>query len=241
MFDELKLLAGDPIQVGNVCKVHPLKLREIKDIGEDVYNQNLFFITLNKEKLKDNEIFNQEILTQLSDYELFILLYVQDPYFQQSITHFFNLIFKEPQISLHQEGFFYLGDISEKRWITEDIFNQITQIIKKQNLLQEEEKQFRPANDKARELIEKRKKIMQKLQKQNKQDGLKLSDIVSIVSSYSPDINILNVWDLTVYQLYNAYIRLLVKDSFEREFAQYLQGADPQKLNLKHWASKINL
>ncbi len=63
-------------------------------------------------------------------------------------------------------------------------------------------------------------KILEKLRmaknnSNSKQDKkLELPNIISSLSSHSKSINILNIWDLTVYQLYDQFKRIRLDDSY---------------------------
>ena len=72
------------------------------------------------------------------------------------------------------------------------------------------------ANAKALEYYKKALEIMNKLQmgraKKAKQvksdDNLELGNILSAVANKSQSLNIVNIWDLTVYQLWDCFFRL---------------------------------
>jgi hypothetical protein len=230
---ELKLLSGSAIEIDGVGFLHPLKLQEISQIGELKYNQFLSAITYKHEPIV---IENK----QLSPFEVLLVYCYHDQLYKDVFFNALKNIFKE-DIHLHEGGFFYLGRLSEKRIIDESKFDQMKAIIKKQNFIKdvELEQEYKPHSDKVAEYIEKMKKIKAKLQKQNAEEGLNLSDIISIISAYSPNINMFNVWDLTVYQLYTLYLRLMMKDNYESQFQLMLQGADIKSSDIKHWATKI--
>ncbi len=61
--------------------------------------------------------------------------------------------------------------------------------------------------------------------------------IVSAVSTKSNSINKLNVWDLTLHQLYDEFDRLQIIDGYNTSLAAMMQGAEIK--DLKHWASKV--
>ncbi|AJA41342.1 hypothetical protein AXJ14_gp023 [Geobacillus virus E3] len=235
MISEMDLLKGKPINLG-VCKVHPLTLNEIVDMTEEKYNQALSLITFNKSRLdiKDEE------LNQLTDYQILLAYCYHNPEIREIFFESAEIFLKEP-IHIHELGFFYLGDLKEERIIDENIFKQIQEVVKKQNFLSTEQTEFKPANEKAAELIEKIKKVKEKLAKQNRDNELNLSDIVSIVACYSDGINLFNVWDLTVYQLYIAYLRLIMWDDYHTKYILLPHVTDSNSLDLKHWATKINL
>jgi uncharacterized protein (UPF0305 family) len=230
---ELKILRGSPIDIG-IGKIHPLTLDEISQIGELKYNQSLSIITSNKKEF----FVDSENLTHFQS--IVVLCYHQQEFrelFLESVTAFF----KEP-VHFHEEGFFYLGDLVDERFIDEVKFNDIQLIIKKQNFLKDEvgKEEFKPHNDKAAELIEKMKQVKSKIKKENDDNGLSLSDIISIVCSYMPNVSIFSVWNLTVYQLYTLYLRLILKDNYESNFYLMPHVSDSKTLDLKHWATKLN-
>lgn len=230
---ELKVLKGDPIDIG-IGKVHPLKLSEITEIGGQKYNHILSLITY---KSPEDVVIDGHKLEPL---EIVTVYCFQDNNFKELLLYGLSKIFKE-SIHLHENGFFYLGEIEEQRILDNATFNQVVLIIKKQNFLKdaEEEKEYKPLNDKARELQEKLKEVKQKLKQQNNDEGLNISDIISIISAYMPSVSIFSVWDLTVYQMYVLYLRLLLRDNYESNLYLLPHMSDSKSLDLKHWATKI--
>jgi hypothetical protein len=233
---DLKLLRGLPIEVYRFGKIHPLKLDEISKIGELKYNQYLSSIIFNQETLKIEG-------KKLSKFETLMVCSLSDETFRNVIIHALHILFKE-EIHLHQGGFFYLGDINHQRIITPEIYEEIVRLVKQQNFIKdnkEEEEQFNPHDEKAAKLIEKLKHFRQKVKEKNAEEGLNLSDIISIVATYSGNLNMFNVWDLTVYQLYTIYIRLMMKENYETQIYLLPHSSDPNSSELKnHLASKIN-
>lgn len=230
---ELKLSRGKPIPVDSLGYLYPLTLDEISEIGEYKYNQYIFSTNLKKENFG---LENEEI----TQFELTFLYCRQDESFRKMFLDSFSCFFRE-RVYYHENGFFYLGIPEENMVIGLDKFDEILKIIKKQNFVNDKEKEeeFNPADERTKELIDKLKYFRQLVKEQNQEKGLNLNDITQIVAAHSPNINIFNVWDLTVYQLYTLYIRLMMKENFGLEYAKYVQGGDPKDLKLDHWASKI--
>lgn len=240
--NQLKLLKGDPINLG-LCNVYPLKLNEVTELGEEIYNQYLSILMTDNSLFDDYDLTKEEReeLEQLTPFNVIGITCERSLEFRNLFCKSLSFFTRE-EVSYHPSGCFFIGDFSENRIIDEDIFDLIKTIIKKQNYLQDQEKkEFKPANDKAKELIEKMKEVKGKLQKQNKEDGLGLSDIISIVSAYSQDINIMSIWNLTIYQLYELYLRLIMWDNYHSNFMLLPHVSDNNSLDLKHWATKINL
>lgn len=242
MISEMALLRGKPISVDGLFQVYPATLEEISEITEEMYNYYSHMILLDKGKLmKSLGISNSLELEKISGYELI------RSYAHKDID-FRRLYLEAISFFIHEKVFFdevsleiYVVKDSVNFILTEKHVNQIKQIVKKQNFLSDkEEKELNPANEKAAELIEKMKQVKAKLAKQKEDETLSLSDIIQIVACYSQDINILNVWDLTVYQLYVAYIRLIMWDDYHSKNI-LLPHVDSKNLDMKHWATKLNI
>jgi hypothetical protein len=248
----MTLLRGNPISLDNMCKVYPLKLEKVEEIGEDKYNQYLSVLMLDKSSLNiPSSIDERELeeINKLSSYDILLIHAYRDEYIRRTMEDALSVFLKETILYLrdseYPNGCFFIidfQDIGQRKEIKSDTFDLIKKALKKQNYLNDEEKKdFKPANDKAKELIEKMQKVKEKLKKNNNEDGLNLSDIISIVSAYSPDINILTVWDLTVYQLYESYIRLIMWDQYHNDHIHLPHMDENDRKSLKHWATKTKI
>nr|BDD47805.1 hypothetical protein 6 [Bacillaceae bacterium] len=244
MINRLLLLKGEPIPIEDLCTVHPLRLEEISVIGEETYNQYLSLLMIDKSALQVNHITDPDEIAELNKITGLdiLIMYGKNQDEMCSLTCKALSTFLKEDVSYSPLGYFFIGDFIEDRIITYPLFEQIKTILKKQNYLndKQEEKEFKPANDKASELIEKMKKVKEKMKNQNNEDGLALSDIVSIVSTYSSDINILTVWNLTIFQLYETYLRLIMWDEYHTNHFHLPHMDENARKDFKHWANKIN-
>lgn len=231
------LLSHCPIPVGNKIFVHPITIGEIRDVGESQYNRYLSILC------KDKEDFQFENDDDLSLLDLNYIYCLYSDEYRGIYLEALSFFLKE-QIHLHPDGFFYLGDLPEGRFITSSVYEELLQVLKKQNLVpdkKDKDRQFKPDNDKAKELIEKMKQIKEKIKKKDVGEELNLYDIVSIVSVHSANYGFFNVWDLTIYQLYTIFIRLMKKDDYDSKFSLMLQGAQIELSELKHWATRLDI
>lgn len=73
-------------------------------------------------------------------------------------------------------------------------------------------------------------------------EGLDLKDICSILCS-APDngINILNIGDLTIYQVYEQFERLNIKEKHDRLLPVWANGHLGDKEKLPEWIIKTKL
>lgn len=140
-------------------------------------------------------------------------------------------------------------DEEDMKLIHRENFDKIVEAVKLQNYLskpsKKNESESNPANDETRKLQEymeeMRKKVEAKKKKQQRQEDsdeeIDIADIISAVSSKSHSISTLNVWKLTLYQLYDKYARLELIDNYDFSIRAMMAGAE--KIDLKHWSSRL--
>ncbi|MGD6896087.1 hypothetical protein [Bacillus infantis] len=243
--NELKLLKGDPQELNNGLKIYPLTLGEIADLGEQKYNQYISTVAINKDVLgkviSSASLTKEEIeeINKSTCLDCILFLGMQDP---TILSTFFEAlsIFLKSDIDV-SEGILVIQNDQGSYILDAELFEEIKTVIFKQNFLKDSNvSSFKPANSKAQQLMEKLQKVKEKIQKQNKEEHLDLKDIISIVSAYSTDINIMTVWDLTVCQLFEAYTRLIIWDEYHTKYTLLPHTSDSSSLDLKHWATNIN-
>jgi ABC-type multidrug transport system ATPase subunit len=152
-------------------------------------------------------------------------------------------MFFKDKVSYSDEYYlFYLGDIHDGRIIYRDNYEEIKAIIRKQNFIQEKKKEeYNPANEQARQFIEKLKRL--KKERPKTKETVNLHSIISSIA-WKSHIGIHAVWDLTIYQLFDAYYRLDVVDNYDKTLAGIYAGTvDASKINMKelNWSKIIRL
>lgn len=256
---DLTLLTTDPIPIMDnadienprlICKIHPFTIRDIKDIGgELVFNSYLSALTINQDRLlqgeEDNTKNNQE--TDIPDFHLAHYICNADEDFRNTYLKAMSFVLKE-SVGICDLGF-YIGETHEYRIINHENYDEFVHIVKLQNCIEKvdnKSNQDNPANDKAKELLEKRKKLREKLNKIKNKDSdgegepLTLADLVSILCANGNNINIFNVWDLSFYAFNDQFNRMKMLDDYQVNVRSILAGADPKEIELKHWMSKID-
>lgn len=236
---KLKLLAGLPIKVSNIGKIKQYKLKEIIDYGYSKYNYNLGLIINVKDLVDDKEV----DLSKINDFELSLLIAYYNQSFKKDFINALSYFFNEP-VFFHKDGFYYLGNINERRFILDKNFEDIQDVIKHINCIKiEKEPSYNPANEYARKLIEQIKKNKEKMpKKRNVNSNVDLHSMISGLSWKSYSVNIINIWDLTIYQLYDAMSRMEVVDYYEGILRGLFAGTiDGKKINLTkiNWAKII--
>ena len=136
--------------------------------------------------------------------------------------------------------------------IHRDNFDKIVEVIKLQNYLTspkgKDSKEANPADEETKKLMEQMEKNRKKVEetkkkkaiaegRDNEDESVDIADIISAVTAKSNSINKFNVWDMTLYQVYDEYARLELIDNYDFSIRAMMAGAE--KVDLKHWSSKI--
>jgi hypothetical protein len=243
---KLKLWAGEPITVEGFGDIRPLKIREIIRFGYSNYLRCLNFITIELKDLINGDV-DDEDLKDVNILDILITLGGDDltKQLEESLS-----LFLDGEAIVDKENLLVLIK-KEKEILQVDRtnYNQITEIIKWQNYINQFEDKnldnFNPADEKARKLKERFEKLNKKREelkkKKNSEDDenqdIDFYDILTAVASKSYSINEFNILDLTIYQFYVKFKRLDIIDQYNISIKSLLAGAKDIKLN--HWSSKI--
>lgn len=223
----LKLLAGDPIDIPNAGRVYPLTLKEIKEIT--LVNYNYLLVVLCYKSDMNQSIFNNIITNCKLDFD-----------YQNLVLNALSCFFKDSVSILNNK--FYIGEVFQNRYLDNSNYDEFYNILKLQNCMQNTKEEYNPANEKARELIERIKKS--KAKNPPKKNNIDMASIISGIVWKSKTINIFNVWDLTIYQLYDALNRMDILDNFDNVMHGYFAGTiKKEDINFKNlsWIKKIDL
>lgn len=152
------------------------------------------------------------------------------------LNYFFveNVIFKEGIIIILKDG---IEDIDETNIeklqgvITKETLPQVLEIIQQICCIYSEEEKIENIKFKnkiARQMYEK----MQKAQREKKKKldlNLTIPNIISALSNKHPSLNYLNIWDLTVFQLFDAFSRVQVNSIFDIDSNRVSVWGDEKK------------
>ena len=122
--------------------------------------------------------------------------------------------------------------------INKEIYQKILEIIAEIICLKVNKQQETYANEKARKIAEKIQQAKQKRSSVQSKDSISLADIISAVASRKESLNLLNIWDLTIYQLYDHYNRLIAEDEFDIHAMNYAYWGGEFKC--KHWSKQLD-
>lgn len=169
-------------------------------------------------------------------------LLMDDPALQDTYVEIFDFFFVEQVI--FKEGLFIIlkqsiekdADIiaeNVRGVIHDKTFSQILDLLQQICCIHEKEtaiEDMKFKNNMARKLYEKMLKAQKKERENKKADiNMSLPNIISSVSNAHPSINLLNVWDLTVFQLLDSFNRLQVNSMYKIDCTRVSVWGDEKK------------
>jgi hypothetical protein len=232
---ELKLLAGMPIEIEGAGLFYSPTLREIISLGYSVYTKYISAILFDKSNIEGAES------ADISNFEFLFGLSIHNEDFRNTITDALSFFFrKETQLYADDTGaFFYLGDLSCR--VNESNFETIQDVVKKANHIKiTKEPEFRPANDKAREMIE--KILAARKNRPKPKEKMNLHSIISGLAWRNNGINLVNIFDLTIYQVYDGFFRTEKIDNYQFTLSGIYAGTvNGKEINYQniHWTRII--
>lgn len=237
--NQTRLLRGSKIDISDNISFYPPTLKDISEIGLEEWLEiiNLFFYDLNKIKfsLSDNKAFDD-----FTPFQIFMFMLSEDDeeiaktrekltialsFLTKTEWTFEKIIFHNGSVPLDEQDWFALRSL----------------VAMEYGIKEEERQEYNLANEKAKAFKEKRKKLEEEVRriKQKNKEEQNFNDYISAVAAKVPGLNILNVWELTMFQLIDQLNRLNLIDNYEFSLQALLAGADSKKIDVQHWTSKI--
>ena len=213
--------------------IHHPSLQEIGLIGEDVFFTGAQFLTLTKESLID---LSPEQAALINNFDIVIKL-VQDSsveakYNKACAESLLTLLFPDYKI-LFMPNMIAVSKEGENHIINEKNFDEFQMILRRLFCLDElggsQQKEYTPANNQARMLVEKIKKGREKLAKIKSQQngGQKVTILQRYISILAvgeqKDLNALSQY--SVYQLFDEFNRFSLKEQSDFYLEAKMAGA----------------
>ena len=233
-----KLLLNKPVTINNIGSLKALTLNEITDMGFDVYNKYLCMLCVNSEDI--HEMLNIPLVDENNvPYELiqpFDFIWENCKYneeFKSSIVTALEC-FLHDRVVVNEEALCF--DVGLEGLIHKDTYNFFIEIIKEMNCIQVKDK-YTPTTLAEQGYVNELKE--KKARYQNKKPESNINEVISAVCAKHPSINVLNVGELTIYQLFNQFQRLNAIDQYDININSMMHGAESKDITLTHWSEKI--
>jgi len=221
---KFNLLLGHAINIKSIGDIYPLKIKDICPIGLTKYYTYIALLTYHSD----------EIAEPIDVYNFFCGFELR-----QAFIEIASLFLRKPVTFDSLENSFVIEDISEDNLnnrINRDNFLVFVEVVRKQNGIERPPKLVYK-NDIAKQMAEKFKELRAKYNK--KDDETTLVDIISAICAKHESINLINVMDLTIYQIMDSFKRLNLIDNYTLTYEALLHGAKSDDIKLKHWSEKI--
>lgn len=209
---EADLLSGDDIPIKGICTLKPPRVRLLKpsaDIGYQKYAEYLGTLSMTQLELLDlygiKKAYDEAPEGQRHLFSVFNLMTASDAV-KDNCIEALQYFIAEPLTFDAAKGCFRAGETGE---INESNFDEVRECILQAACIGKPEEVKRPKfhNEAARKIWEAIQENKAK-QKKKAQESDTLYNIVSSVCACSPSYNFTNIWELTVYQLYNQFGKL---------------------------------
>lgn len=209
------LLSPEPVHIKNVGGIISPRLRDISAIGYDTYQfyQQLLLMDLKKYfsvigREEDYDLLPNEEKSNLNLFDLWTAN-EQSSDLLKKVLNFF--IEEDVSYSKQKKCFTIQNENENVGVITKESYPQVCDLICQRVCIQsnQEEDLSKVKSKKALEIAKKLQKGRAENKRQAKADkNMELANIISAVANKSQSLNILNIWDLTIYQLWDCFSRL---------------------------------
>lgn len=231
-----ELLSPDPIQIQRVGGILSPTLRSISKIGINTYQYYLTILLMDLKTyfamIQQEEQFgllSDEEKSQMSVFELLTM----DDESAELLQNVLNFFIEEDVVWSNQNNAFLIHkDENVIGAITKEIYPQICDFICQRNCIKsnQEEDLSKVKSKKALEIMKKLQKGRAEKAKATKTDkNMELGNIISAVANKSQSLNIINIWELTVYQVWDCFSRLSNNSIY-----------DIQSMSVAAWGNKDN-
>jgi len=219
--DYFDLLSPSPILLPGVGSVLSPTLRDISVLGIHTYHYYLSVLSMDVKTYfsmmpnpEQYDFISEEELSRLNMFDL-LTVHPSSAAFLAAILHFF---LKEEVSFSEEEGCFLVTTEDDSQnealtgKITRENYEALCSLICRRNNVRFQREL--PLSDvkskKAREIMKKLKKGRAEKAKSGKKTdtSTELGNVISAVASRHPSLNPLNIWDITVFQLWDAFFRL---------------------------------
>ncbi|MPL95080.1 hypothetical protein SDC9_41243 [bioreactor metagenome] len=234
---EIENIFAAPIDVDGICVVKPILLSEFKRPGAtekyQKYRQYLSILAMSSEDIlemfKENKIisdYDKSAVSQFSQFDLFTSI----PYFRELFHEALSFFVVEELSWSDTIKSFLVSGKDLGAVVNGDVYKKVRRAILESNYIniEDETSEAKVANSRAKSILEKLAAGRKKKAVAQASKSPPLDSIISSVCTYSNGYTLLNIGDLSVYQLFDQFMRLGSKvqlDTFSLRWAAW--GKDP--------------
>lgn len=231
--------AGAPSSFSNICKVYPLTIFEIIEMGTNIYNSRLGLLLLTEvdiAKIIKDKTGQEPEIEKIQPLSYLLQNAAHDDMFLLELQSCFSTFIKEEILLLPKINSVLVGNAQDKRLITDKNFGEFQDILRIQN--KKKIKEAPPENESAiarkfRLKREARDAAKRKQQEKNG-DGQSLVELLEIAETFGIDYK-----NKTVYAFYGLIQRHQAREKWNQDIQMLCAGADSKKLKTKYWGESL--
>lgn len=251
------LLSPSPFYLHGIGGIYSTKLLNISRIGIHKYQLYISLLLLTVESYLETENSSEEFQKQLQYYaslsheekkSLAIFdLYISNPDFKSLLQECLSF-FIDGEISVNDEMKSYIVTKEDRLigLINRDNFDMLSDgILQRHGIKKEVEKDLSFKNQKALEMYKNlkrhEKELASKKNSNNINPDLELANIISALTAKHNSLNILNIWELTVYQLLDQFQRQQCNVAYEiQSMSVAAWGSKDGKFDINQWFKNLD-
>lgn len=246
--DYFDLLSPYPIYINNVGGVISPTLKDIFKIGKKTYQYYLLMVSMDAKTyfslINQNTLYEEMSDAQKTELSVFDLLISTEDLRKQLTIAYNFFIYEDVQYDDVHRCFIIKDSEQIIGVIHSENYHDIGEIINQRNYVRTESMNdlSKVKNKKALKILEKIRKAKESQNKANKADArMELENIVSSVANKSSSLNMINIVDLTIFQLWDSFNRLVNNNIFEIQSMSVATWGDKEKkFDCNSWFSLIN-
>lgn len=223
---KMKLLANLPIYVDKIPIYSPT-LKRIAELDKEQYSACLSSCIITKDSLTEKNELDQD------NFDVLIRLCIQHGLISNFLFSLFYFTKLEFNIQEKDNDIvFCSGEMELNRYN----YNSFIKSVKYVNCLESYEEAELDEFDKR--CLEMERKIQE--QQSYGKDKPELEDLISAVANMDGNgLNIMNIWDLNIYQFYEQLQRGQLKEQYYLAIKQLLAGAKPEEVKIESYFKTI--
>lgn len=231
-----------PSNLSGVCKVYPMKVKTIVEMGYLEYSRRLATLLLTEVEIQNiiKEKTQQEIpLEELHPLEYLLNCAEQSDIFSLELQLMFITFLQEDVLLLPKIKSVLVGPPDEKRLITEENFRDFQDILRIQN--RKEVKEGPPKNESygERKMRLLREKVAAAKRKQAEKEGkggeISFADELEIASVFN-----INIDECSLYAFYGLLRRHQAEEKYRQDIQMLCAGADSKEIKIKYWGDNLD-
>lgn len=236
-----ELFLGRPADLG-VCKIYPLTIKEIVEIGFSTYQFYLNLLTMDPQDLKD--VLEKKGVNIAEDIDVFDHLMISasnDDMFFLDLTKAFSTFTKEEVHISPKTSLVIVGNPLERRMINKELFYWFSRLLRELNKMRLDELPV-PGENKIQKKFRlkrnERERIKEKSQKGD-ESAPELADVLSSLCVAEIGFTPLNIENLTIFQAKELLERVQAKETYHTELDMLMAGADSKKIKPNSWVRNL--